>query len=340
MNKKSMYSSTEDILSFDVELKADERAANQLGARSWLEHHGFISPKPVEATQVSNFEEDLLYPEDFPGDLELTADEIKSQLHFRVALTKAVFGLYNNEPSCLIALRLSFNSRNTRLRFSSADVLLDFDDAAINSTEQAPEQRDETLSLSALSALNHARAALKPVITAHEPHRAAAPETQSTVQMGMHFGGPWPAPSMGLAVSKKVIGSAKITAMPKGRPKTMIRWTFVEDSEGETGVAAEATVALIVKHLQGRRFAMRLTVEATVKATTVVPLLREYKSVKEEIVFFTPDSLVQPLVSQRQSKDLVGGTILFGSSLYLPATTESAPILTVDALKELPDIIW
>jgi len=231
----------DDDLVFDIELKDDKVALNQLGTSVYLnkDAESTISPR------------------------ELVTAQERSRFYFHVCCRKPQFGTYNGQPACLLRFDYAFQTKGTSSRFKEATIEVAFEDAA--TTYLDPDDDDNGITIA--EGIKR-----QPRVEAFEPHQFASRlderEGHTTTNLGLSASDPTNVVSAqaGTKVETPFIvdGQRRIHGVLHDSPPSRLVWTVKENALRGRGIFPEFSTPVVVSYTEGHKFAARISVAAKV----------------------------------------------------------------------------
>lgn len=229
-------------------------------------------------TRVSRLHQPIATKKSFTQESEeiqprelVSSAEIKDS-YFEVRLRHVEFatwgGAESPRPACLIVLETNFQprvGRSRELRFSDASIDVEFRDASLLGTEHSPVDRDPTVT--------------GPTILDFAPTLVEGPTstgqqtTSFAVSVSPNSGGLVPGlnlptpllPSIAFNNTTTVpkTGATVTHGVLRGSPPHRVKWTISENELTKKGIPRRVKLAMIVGYTQGRSFAMKVGMKAS-----------------------------------------------------------------------------
>ncbi|KAK5118453.1 hypothetical protein LTR62_002967 [Meristemomyces frigidus] len=256
----------DEVLEIKTPLVGDDLPAGQLGTH--------IYRNPPEHQNL-------------PRDL-ITAAEKKNAYYQQVRFHRAKYGKYNGLDACLIVFKLSFQTLRSTLRFKSAELEVEFDDAANLGLNPYEVDLDTTF---------------RPRVLRHEPGYFKGPVSEvqgsSTVKLDIPIQAPGGIVGItpGISRSRDTLRESafEVHGVVKEDPPSLVHWVMREDGIKDNGIRPELAVAIIVQYFPPRRFFARVRFKADLFMTSLRPadllstFVKPVCGLKDDPVFFDPE---------------------------------------------------
>lgn len=187
-----------------------------------------------------------------PSEQQLLREGKLGDAEFSARLRNVIFSTYDGQPACLICFQVNFATvKKGWFRFRNATIEVQFEKAG---TDVGSDGEGEDNG---------------PLVCKFYPELIRGHVQTAAETYGLGFEIPISPPGVGAGVS----ASWNVTAPREGLhlihgrlmgdPETKVKWTMNENEVSKGGIYEQPMFAVIVRHAQGRPFAMTLKVKAT-----------------------------------------------------------------------------
>ena len=232
----------------------DEKDVEQEGEDDEPELSFGLEEDPNRKDQLFTFrKEQPVTTKDYrPSEQQLLREGKLGDAEFSARLQTVIFSTYDSQPACLICFQVDFATvKKGWFRFRNATIEVQFEDAETDVGTDA-ESEDNG-----------------PLVRKFYPDLIRGHIQTATETYGLGFELPISPPGVGAGLSAcwNVAAPREGLHLIQGRlmgdPETRVKWTMNENEVSKGGIYEQPEFAVIVRHAQGRPFAMTLKIKAT-----------------------------------------------------------------------------
>ncbi|KAL8785776.1 MAG: hypothetical protein Q9213_003154 [Squamulea squamosa] len=226
---------------------------------------------------------------------------------FSARLRKVIFGIFDDQPACLIAFRIDFETtKKGWFRFRNATIELEFEDIGDNDCDGEDEDDEDDNEYVGLLV----RKIYPELIRGHIQSAAQTYELGFEVPVA-------PVGGAGISATFDVTSPREGLHLIQGRlmgsPETRVKWVMNENEVNKGGIYEQPIFAIVVRYTQDLPFTMALKI----KATTYGGLPVTGKGGSR--IRFNPIKAIQPSPTKqmKSTSRLTGGSFEVGNREWI-----------------------
>lgn len=245
------------------------KTSRKSGSRSSSRTDGIIlAPESRKYNPPTSTYADVIPIEPYyPDEEQLLREGRLGQSDISARVGKVQFGTYQNQPACLLLIKVNFSPKNRNLfRFRNATVMVDF--AEYESHNSSPQEHHVDAGLDLHE--KEIRSGLKVRTFYPELIRGLVRSGSNNISFGVSAPlSPAGTPTINssFATTRPRDGYHVVQGSLTGpRPQTRVRWVISENEISKSGIYEQPRLAVIVQHAPGAKFTMSLDLKATTLA--------------------------------------------------------------------------